>query len=159
MQDTSALDRSPFDVSSIPDDHEATSIRPSHRQRSPGDAVDALRRLAQNPNRKASEPAPEHGEEMAQPEEARQPDATEDLLSARQSTHGSFSDNARVSQSLKRTFRAELGWELLTDVERESMDMIALKFSRILSGKSLELQHWEDVVGYAKLAEKQCQPL
>ncbi len=36
------------------------------------------------------------------------------------------------------------------------MDMIALKFSRILSGKSLEKQHWEDVVGYAKLAEKLC---
>ena len=55
--------------------------------------------------------------------------------------------------------RASGGWELLTDVERESMDMIALKFSRILSGRSLELQHWEDVVGYAKLAEELCKPL
>ena len=83
-------------------------------------------------------------------------DTTDALLTDRQSTHGDFGDNARVSQSLKRIFRAELGWELLTDTEREAMDMIALKFSRILSGKSLERQHWEDVVGYAKLAEKLC---
>ncbi len=79
-----------------------------------------------------------------------------DLLDTRQSTHGEFGDNARVSQSIKRILRAEPGWDLLTDTEREAMDMIALKFSRILSGKSLELQHWEDVVGYARLAEKLC---
>ncbi len=79
-----------------------------------------------------------------------------DILTARQSTHGEFGDNARVSQSIKRILRAEPGWDLLTDTEREAMDMIALKFSRILSGKSLELQHWEDVVGYARLAEKLC---
>ncbi len=80
------------------------------------------------------------------------------LLEAREQTHGSFADNARVSQSIKDILRAEPGWGLLTAIERESMDMIALKFSRILSGKSLELQHWEDVVGYAKLAEEQCKP-
>ncbi len=79
-----------------------------------------------------------------------------DILTERGKTHGDFGDNARISQALKRTFRAELGWEMLTDTERESMDMIALKFSRILSGKALEKQHWEDVVGYARLAEKLC---
>jgi len=84
------------------------------------------------------------------------PGDVETLLTTRGSTHGAFGDNARVSQAIKRIFRAELGWELLTDTERETMDMIALKFSRILSGKSLEKQHWEDVVGYAKLAEKLC---
>jgi len=81
------------------------------------------------------------------------------LLNTREQTHGSFADNARVSQALKRILREQPGWELLTDVERESMDMIALKFSRIVSGKSLELQHWEDVVGYGKLAEEQCKPV
>jgi len=81
------------------------------------------------------------------------------LLNTRQTTHGSFEQNALISQSIKRIMRASGGWELLTDVERESMDMIALKFSRILSGRSLELQHWEDVVGYAKLAEELCKPL
>lgn len=78
------------------------------------------------------------------------------LLEARQSTHGSFEQNALFSQDIKGLMRATKGWQRLTHVEREAMDMIALKFSRILSGKSLEKQHWEDVVGYANLALEQC---
>ena len=78
------------------------------------------------------------------------------LLEQRQSTHGSFCDNAYISQNIKRAMRSADGWGTLTDIEHEAMDMIALKFSRILSGKSLEKQHWEDVVGYAKLALEQC---
>ncbi len=79
------------------------------------------------------------------------------LLETRQTTHGSFRDNADVSQALKSMFRASAGWGKLTSVEKEVMDMIALKFSRVLSGRSLEKQHWEDVVGYAQLALEQCQ--
>lgn len=78
------------------------------------------------------------------------------LLSTRQQTHGDFAENARISQSLKAWFREAVGWDRLSDVEREAMDMIALKFSRILSGKSMSKEHWEDVVGYAKLVEEQC---
>ena len=78
------------------------------------------------------------------------------LLTTRQTTHGSFQDNAILSQSLKSFMRASPGWAKLTDIEREAIDMISLKFSRILSGKSMERQHWEDVAGYAKLVEDQC---
>ena len=78
------------------------------------------------------------------------------LLEERQHTHGTFEDNAIISQSFKRMFRAGPGWNQLSDIEREAMDMIALKFSRILSGKSMSRQHWEDVVGYAKLVEEKC---
>lgn len=78
------------------------------------------------------------------------------LLETRQQTHGSFEENAIISQSIKRLFRASHGWNSLSDIERESMDMIALKFSRILSGKSMQKQHWEDVVGYAELIEEKC---
>lgn len=78
------------------------------------------------------------------------------LLVERQTTHGSFEDNATFSQEMKEVLRSRLGFGDLHPVEREAMDMIALKFSRILSGKSLERQHWEDVVGYAKLALEQC---
>jgi len=78
------------------------------------------------------------------------------LVQERHSTHGDFGENARISQRLKEWCRESPGWNRLTDVERESMDMIILKFSRILSGKSLEKQHWEDVVGYGNLALKQC---
>ena len=78
------------------------------------------------------------------------------LLTDRHSTHGSFEDNARISQGLKEWMRGGPGWSKLTDVEREAMDMIALKFSRVLSGKSLEKQHWEDIVGYGQLALNLC---
>ncbi len=89
--------------------------------------------------------------DLMQEEQSRLP-----LLEERQQTHGSFEANAMISQSLKTMFRTSPGWQRLTDVEREVMDMIGLKFSRILSGKSLERQHWEDVVGYANLALEKC---
>ncbi len=78
------------------------------------------------------------------------------LLVERQTTHGSFEANAELSQNLKEILRSVEGWYRLTNIERESMDMICLKFSRILSGKSMERQHWEDVVGYARLVEERC---
>lgn len=78
------------------------------------------------------------------------------LISTRQSTHGDFRTNARMSQKLKAVVRSYEGWEHLDDVEKESIDMICLKLSRIISGKSLEKQHWEDVEGYARLAVKEC---
>lgn len=90
-------------------------------------------------------------QDMAEAKEPRLP-----LLEERQHTHGTFEDNAIISQSFKRMFRAGPGWNMLSDIEREAMDMIALKFSRILSGKSMSKQHWEDVVGYAKLVEEKC---
>jgi len=82
--------------------------------------------------------------------------AAEDLIDRRRTTHGIFEDNAIVSQMLKDIFRSFPGWHRLSAIERESMDMIALKFSRILSGRSMEKQHWEDVVGYARLVEEKC---
>lgn len=78
------------------------------------------------------------------------------LLETREHTHGPFEDVAIMAQALKRTFRTATGWNHLSDIEREAMDMIASKFSRILSGKSMERQHWEDVTGYAKLIEEKC---
>lgn len=78
------------------------------------------------------------------------------LLDERQQTHGSFEENAIISQALKRMFRANSGWARLTDVEHEALDMIALKFSRILSGKSMSRQHWEDCAGYAQLVLERC---
>jgi ribosomal protein S10 len=81
---------------------------------------------------------------------------SEHLIATREVTHGSFKENARISQSLKLILRSSHGWQSLTDVEREAMDMISVKFSRISSGRSLEKQHWEDVVGYGSLAEDEC---
>lgn len=156
----SAQSRPAFDITRTSlTEAEEPILHPVPR-RDRADKTDAIRRLLDSENIPHAGTGPLDDQEMDR--KSRPADAPEagrlGLLVAREQTHGSFADNARVSQSIKRIFRDEPGWGLLTDVEREAMDMIALKFSRILSGKSLELQHWEDVVGYAKLAEEQCQP-
>lgn len=77
------------------------------------------------------------------------------LLTARGSTHGRFSDNARISQQLKDYYRIQAGYEGLTDIDREALDNIAIKVSRILSGGGAGSQHvdnWDDIAGYATLA-------
>lgn len=78
------------------------------------------------------------------------------LLVAKQATHGEFKDNASVSQGIKNIYRHSPGWGQLEMIERETMDQIALKFSRILSGKSMSREHWEDVVGYGNLVLERC---
>lgn len=78
-----------------------------------------------------------------------------DLLTARGSTHGKFSDNARISQQLKDYYRLQVGYQDLTDIDREALDNIAIKQSRILSGGgtgSRNVDNWDDIAGYATLA-------
>lgn len=78
------------------------------------------------------------------------------LLNERQKTHGNFATNARLSQAAKAAFEAEPTYIDLCDVHKESLDMIALKLSRILSGQANFKDHWADIAGYAKLAEEAC---
>ena len=75
-----------------------------------------------------------------------------DLLCERAATHGDYADNAHIMQALKRLFREQAGWLKLSDVQRESLDMIALKIGRILTGNPNERDAWRDLCGYAKLA-------
>jgi hypothetical protein len=78
---------------------------------------------------------------------------TDRLLDERGNTHGSFAENARISHKLKTIFRRSSA--SLTFVQREALDMIALKLSRILSGAGGFADHWRDVAGYATLAVKE----
>lgn len=78
-----------------------------------------------------------------------------DLLTTRGSTHGRFSDNARISQQLKDYYRLQAGYQDLTDIDREALDNIAIKVSRVLSGGgtgSRNVDNWDDIAGYATLA-------
>lgn len=84
--------------------------------------------------------------------EAPMTDSTRELLAERGETHGSFVENARISQATKALWHSCRGWNVLTDVQREALDLIALKISRIISGKPEEPDHWKDLAGYATLA-------
>lgn len=74
------------------------------------------------------------------------------ILATRQKTHGNFLENAGLSQSLKDVIRSGRNWQKLTDMQKESLEMVALKISRILSGDQDFRDHWDDIVGYARLA-------
>ena len=76
------------------------------------------------------------------------------VLSTREKTHGSYPSTAKIAQSIKDAMRGSPNWIRLTDVQAESLEMIAVKLARILCGDPDYQDHWQDVMGYAKLAEK-----
>ena len=75
--------------------------------------------------------------------------SAKELTEERGTTHGSFSANARVSQELKATIHRENSG--MTNVQREAIDMICMKLSRIASGHAHFADHWEDIQGYCQL--------
>lgn len=81
---------------------------------------------------------------------------TTTLLTARQTTHGSFSDNARYAQLLKSIFHGSRDWYVMPEVQKEALDMMACKLARILSGQATFDDHWADIAGYATLAREAC---
>ena len=82
-------------------------------------------------------------------------DKKKDILEERQETHGEFADVAEISQELKEYFRQKASWYYLTYVQREALDNIAQKTARIFAGDPNFADHWVDIEGYAKLAEKE----
>lgn len=73
------------------------------------------------------------------------------LLVERERTHGSFSETAMLSQNLKNLLVNAPKYKQTSDVQRESLDMIATKLARILVGNPRERDHWQDIIGYSKL--------
>jgi len=71
----------------------------------------------------------------------------EDVLDAREKTHGDFREVAKISQTIK-AFYARKSMPLH---QREALDMIASKLARIVSGDNNEMDHWIDLSGYATL--------
>lgn len=72
-------------------------------------------------------------------------------LNERTATHGFFAINSRISQQLKELLRNKDSYEKLSYVQRESLDMIMHKISRILSGDPKFIDSWRDIAGYAQL--------
>lgn len=76
---------------------------------------------------------------------------TEQLLAERQSTHGEYSEHARATQSILRVLQAERRWPQLSDMQKESLHMLAHKMGRIVTGNPDIADHWDDIAGYSKL--------
>lgn len=81
------------------------------------------------------------------------------ILEDRKKTHGEFKNHANITIQLKEVMRTSKSYEdcILSDMQKESLDMICHKIGRILSGNPNHLDHWKDIQGYAKLVEQSLQ--
>lgn len=73
------------------------------------------------------------------------------VIDAREASHGPYREQAQFAQILKGWFRHHKNWDKLPSEQKESLEMILLKMSRILSGTGNEPDHWIDMSGYAML--------
>lgn len=80
--------------------------------------------------------------------------STENLLNERGSTHGDFTDNARISQEIKRVMYTSKNWDKMHDIHREALEYIAGKIGRLLSGQWDFQDSYDDIAGYAMLPKK-----
>lgn len=80
-------------------------------------------------------------------------------IDKRDKIYGPYSVNSDLCQAIKDLFRRRPGYAALLPSERESLDMIFHKVSRIVVGAEAgapppaRVDSWHDIVGYAKLAE------
>lgn len=79
-------------------------------------------------------------------------------LQDRESKYGSWVGNAGTAQNIKDAMRATPNWNKLARHQRESLEMIATKIGRILSGDPNNLDSWHDISGYAGLSEREIVP-
>ena len=73
------------------------------------------------------------------------------VLRERAKTHGYFGDVATRAQQIKDLCRASDNWHEMSYAQQEALDAIATKLARILSGNVDEVDHWQDIAGYATL--------
>ena len=77
---------------------------------------------------------------------------TSSAVPNRDRQHGGLESVGIVSQQIKTSMREGVNWETnsLHPAAKESLDMIAHKIARVLSGNNPhDSQHWEDIAGYA----------
>lgn len=75
-------------------------------------------------------------------------------LEERGKNYGSFQIQATTSQRIKNAMRQGSGcknWAKLDDDQRECLEMLAVKISRILNGNPNHYDSWYDIMGYVKL--------
>ena len=74
-------------------------------------------------------------------------------LEDRKTKYGEFGTHAGIAQKLKFIIRASDGWNHLTNVQKEALEMILHKIARIMNGDPNYIDSWHDICGYARLVE------
>ena len=78
----------------------------------------------------------------------------DETLQQRGNRYGDFIGHATVTQQLKSAMYAHPNYALLTPDKREALEMIQHKIGRILNGDPNYQDSWTDIIGYARLIEK-----
>lgn len=78
------------------------------------------------------------------------------VLQERGNRYGDFSDHAQICQDLKVIMQntSVNGWNKLSPVQKQALEVIADKIARILSGDPNYDDNWIDIQGYAKLVQE-----
>lgn len=85
------------------------------------------------------------------------------IIVERNKIHGNFNSNSMISQAIKALFgggilvnvQVPTHWQMLSAIQKEALEMIALKLSRIVTGNPNEPDHWNDIAGYARLVARE----
>ena len=93
-------------------------------------------------------PARVDKEETTDPWSAKSVDA---VLNERGDRYGTFESNAKTCQLLKNVLHAQDGWYRLSYVQREAVEMIMHKISRLVNGDGTYLDTVVDISGYNQL--------
>jgi hypothetical protein len=80
-------------------------------------------------------------------------DGVDAIIAARESTHGDFTEDAKLAQALKYVMRQGKNWDELPAHMREALEQMQTKVARILAGDFSHPDHWKDLQGYPRLVE------
>lgn len=75
----------------------------------------------------------------------------EEVLLNRAGKHGEFNENSAATWEIMRILMAQRNWNTLPDPMRHALYMDAHKMARITCGDPNEVDHWDDIAGYATL--------
>jgi hypothetical protein len=75
------------------------------------------------------------------------------LTTERGKTHGDWFQQSMLQNLVKADMHGAPRWHLLSASQKEALDMIAVKLSRIVCGNPSEPDHWDDIMGYALLGK------
>ena len=79
----------------------------------------------------------------------------EEILANREKNYGAYAQVSAVSQMLKKAMEMGPKWNQLYPHQKESLEMIANKISRIVNGDREYADSWIDISGYAELVVKE----
>jgi hypothetical protein len=98
-------------------------------------------------------PVPEVSRPIVNSEITMGPDETDvdQILGERGNRYGTFESNAKTCQLLKNVLHSQEGWYRLSYVQREAVEMMMHKISRLVNGDATYLDTVVDIAGYNQL--------